>query len=159
MRTITNLPIFRQSDQMQQSKTHHFFCQQQAAGPGRYGYDTTGALHEFKFLHVTCQFITGFIVRQRVARHLAALVDFPWVQHFEHAFFPLWKVVGLHLSQVSIFLQLSYYLRFRTEGSRGSFSELWRPDVERGALYAEEKGMGGQKRRGGQVGGGEGGVI
>lgn len=28
--------------------------------------------------------------------------------------------------------------------------------MERGALYAEEKGMGGQKRRGGQVGDGDG---
>lgn len=84
MRTNTILPDLRQSDQKQRSKTHHFFCQQQAAGPGRYGYDTTGALYELKFLHVTCLFyITGFIVWHWVARHLAALVDFfPWVQHF-----------------------------------------------------------------------------
>lgn len=98
------------SNQIRCSKAKHtisFASSKQQAGPGRYGYDTTGALHEFKFLHVTCQFITGFIVRQRVARHLAALVDFPWVQHFEHAFFPLWKVVGPRLSQVSIFLQPS----------------------------------------------------
>lgn len=133
---------------MQQSKTHHFFCQQQAAGPGRYGYDTTGALYEFKFLHVTCQFITGYIVRQRVARHLAALVEFPWVQHLEHAFFPFWKVVGLRLSRVSIFLQTIIIScserRAAKARSPSSGGQIWSGK----AIYAEQEGVDRQTEEG-----------